>query len=339
MAQEIVEVIHRSQVTTARTIARETAAVIGFDETVTDEIGLAVTELATNLVRHAGGGRLMLTSLRDGERLGIQIESDDSGPGIPDVERAIGDGYSTSGGPGYGLGAVNRLMDELDFVSRSNGQPGTHIMCRRWMREPIEGISPFAFGVATRPHPLMQANGDSFVVKEFGESALVAVIDGLGHGQFAHRAAETARRYIESHVDQPLLSMFNGVARACRVTRGVVMAVARFDWAPRGRLTFASIGNIEARVFQSSEPMNLAVRRGVVGSGIPNPVVTEHSWNVNNILIMHSDGLRTRWTSEDIDLCASPTQIAHQLLRKQARDDDDATVVVTKARQTLSNEG
>ena len=55
--------------------------------------------------------------------------------------------------------------------------------------------------MATRPRGFGQVNGDAFVVYQWAESALVGVIDGLGHGQFAHRAAETARRYVETHFD------------------------------------------------------------------------------------------------------------------------------------------
>ena len=86
--------------------------------------------------------------------------------------------------------------------------------------------------------------------------ALVGVIDGLGHGQFAHRAAQTARQYVENHFDLPLDQIFRGVGRACRATRGVVMALARFDWG-QGRLAFASVGNIAVRVFPRGESVSL----------------------------------------------------------------------------------
>ncbi len=61
----------------------------------------------------------------------------------------------------------------------------------------------------------------------------------------------TARQYVESHYDLPLPAIFRGVGRACRATRGVVMALARFDW-DQGRLSFASVGNIEVRVLTTA---------------------------------------------------------------------------------------
>jgi anti-sigma regulatory factor (Ser/Thr protein kinase)/serine/threonine protein phosphatase PrpC len=330
-AYQAIEVSHPTDVSIAQREVKTKAKVIGFDDLESEEIALAARELASNLVRHAGKGRLLLAVLTEGERRGIQIESVDNGPGIKDVDLAVTDGYSTAGSLGYGLGTVNRLMVELDITS-GRGE-GTHIVCRRWVPsdEPSTRPCPLTFGAASRPHPKMEVNGDAFIIKKWGESVLVGIIDGLGHGQFAHRAAQTARRYMETHFDQPLAEIFRSVSRGCRPTRGVVMALARFDWG-KERLLFASIGNIEARVFDSSKPVKLLVRRGIVGLNAPNPVVTEHDWDPRSVMVIHSDGLRTHWRWEDFaDLKKeSATVIAEKLLRTLAKDEDDATVVVVK---------
>jgi serine/threonine protein phosphatase PrpC len=176
-------------------------------------------------------------------------------------------------------------------------------------------------------------NGDAFVLKQWSEGALVGVIDGLGHGQFAYRAAQTARQYVESHFDQPLEAIFRGVERTCSATRGVVMALARFAYAPSVcRVTFASIGNIEVRLFGGSQPGSFLIRRGVLGLHAPAPVVTEHPWEARSMLVLHSDGVTTRWRWEDFrHLAEAPaTAIAQQLLRALAKANDDATVVVVK---------
>jgi serine/threonine protein phosphatase PrpC len=192
------------------------------------------------------------------------------------------------------------------------------------------------FGAASRPHPRMTENGDAFVIKGWDGGALVAVIDGLGHGPFAQRAAQTARQYVEAHVDQPLDAIFRGVGRACRATRGVVMALARFDGGGT-QITFASIGNIEVRVFGSVEPMNFPVRRGIVGLNAPNPTVTQHRWQPHHVLVLHSDGLTTLWRWEDFpDLGrASAAVTARRLLQVLAKGDDDATVLVVKGRDEV----
>ncbi|NJK28028.1 MAG: hypothetical protein HC925_05240 [Coleofasciculaceae cyanobacterium SM2_3_26] len=162
------------------------------------------------------------------------------------------------------------------------------------------------FGAATRPYPGMNLNGDAFFIKRWGCHALVAAIDGLGHGQYAHRAARAARDYISRHYDQSLPEQFRGVGRACRATRGVVMAIARFTWSSnqspsqnqnqnQTTLTFATIGNIEARVIGSATPVRFLIRRGIIGNNAPTAVATEHPWQSNYILVMHTDGLMTHW--------------------------------------------
>ena len=274
---QTLEILHSSHVGAARRAANALAETIGFDPTACEEIALVMTELATNLIKHARGVELTLTPLDDGGHACFEIGSRDTGPGIADVEQALADRFSTVGTRGTGLGAVNRLMDELDIKSERGR--GTRIVCRKWVRQPPASIRPcpLAFGVATRPRHVGADNGDAFVIKEWAESALVGVIDGLGHGQFAHHASQAARQYVESHFDLPLDQIFRGVGRACRATRGVVMALARFDWG-QGRLAFASVGNIEVRVFPHAEAFRFAIRRGVIGLNAPNAVVTEHTW-------------------------------------------------------------
>jgi len=335
--QETISISDVGDLGTARLTARSLSTAIGFDERAVEEITLVVSELATNLVKHAKDGILRLRRAEEDGRTGIQIDSEDQGPGITNVEEAIADDFSTSGSLGCGLGTVNRLMDEFDVASRPGA--GTSIVCKRWLRldVPPTLACPLVFGVATRPYPLMSVNGDTFVIQQWGESALVGVIDGLGHGQLAYRAAQAARQYVERHFDQSLDEIFRGVARTCRATRGVVMGLARFDWG-RATLTFASVGNVEARVFGSPEPMNFVYPRGVLGLNARRPVVTQHRWELSNVMVLYSDGLIPHWRWSDFPHLAeaSATVAAQELLRAFARETDDATVVVVKRAGNLA---
>ena len=313
-------------------LGRAFAASLGFPTLHCDEIGLAVTELASNLIRHAPGGTIKLGQVRTGERAGIEIQSVDNGPGISDVDRAITDGYSTAGGLGLGLGTVNRLMDELEISSGAKG--GLHIVCRRWVRGRPSGavLGGLDFGAATRSCRQLPENGDTFIFKQWERNALAGVIDGLGHGPLAQRASQAARQYIEQHFDQSLANLFLGVDRACRATRGVVMALARFDLA-RQTLTVASVGNIEVRLVGSPEKFNLVVRRGIVGLNAPKPVPSEHPWTSTCLLIMHSDGIRTHWNWSQFNdvMREAPNAIARRLLSELGKMDDDATVIVARS--------
>jgi len=328
-------------VSVARNCAKNMANIIGFSQTASEELALAVSELASNIIKHAKEGSIMLLPLSDDGHIGMQIESHDKGPGIENVEQAVADGFSTVGSLGFGLGTVNRLMDEFTITSRRvNPNRGTHILCKRFVRTDSGGVScsPLEFGVATRAHPRMNVNGDSFVIKQWGTSALVGVIDGVGHGQYALRAAQAARQYIETHYDQPLSSIFLGVGRTCRATRGVVMSLARFDWTADQssiKLTFSGIGNVEMHVAPKPEPMKFHVRRGILGVNVTaNPIVTEHPWKPEYVMVLHSDGIPAHWKWTDFpELTNASAEVAAQrLLQHLARVDDDATVIVVRGR-------
>jgi anti-sigma regulatory factor (Ser/Thr protein kinase)/serine/threonine protein phosphatase PrpC len=336
IASQSMEVSQADDVGTARQATRAIAHALGFGAREREEVAIVVSELASNLLKHAGRGTLTLIPLCKSDRTGIQIECVDNGPGIGDIEQAITDGFSTAGSLGYGLGAVNRLMDDFEIASRGQGGKGTRIVCQRWrsVKNPTVKPCPLDLGAATRPHPAMVQNGDTFILERWGESILVGVIDGVGHGQFAFQAAREARLFVETHFDRPLDALFCGVGRACRGTQGVVMALARFDWGHE-KLTFASVGNVESRVFACPQKTNFIVRRGLIGLNAPNPVVTEHRWQPSQVLVMHSDGVSAHWEWGDYPELqdASAASAAQLLLHRLARDNDDATVVVVKGVQ------
>ena len=324
-----IEVDSSAKVRQSCELAVRLADSLGFPAAHCQEIGLVATELGTNLLRHASRGTMTISALPGGDPAGIRIETEDSGPGIHDVEQAIADGYSTAGGLGLGLGTVNRLMDELEVASAPGG--GLHVVCQRWARPPLTGAFDrrLPFGVATRACRRSKENGDTFLIRQWDGKALVGVIDGLGHGHFAQRAALSARQYVEQHFDQPLDKLFRGAGRACRATRGVVMALARFD-LERKRVELASVGHIEVRLAGTSEKLNLHVRRGIVGLNAPEAVVTENPWTGAGWLVMHSDGLTSRWDWEQFREVAhqAPSAIAQRMLLTLGKPDDDATVVV-----------
>ena len=333
LSVQLFDILHQESVGEARRAGKALAETMGMDAEAREEIALVINELGTNLVKHSHGGRLILTPLATDKRVGLQIETVDDGPGIADVERVITDGVSTTGSLGVGLGTVNRLMDELNITSERGR--GTRVVCRKWARQSAVSTRacPLEFGIATRSRSVNELNGDAAIIKRWGERVLAGVIDGVGHGEFAHGAAQTACQYVEGHFDLPLAEIFRGVSRACRSTRGVVMALALFDWG-KGQLTFASLGNIEVRIHPSSKPFRFVIRRGIIGLRSPNMVVTEHPWLAENIMVLHSDGLATHWSWEDFPgLGAKPAAtIANELLVKLARDDDDATVLVARSK-------
>jgi serine/threonine-protein kinase RsbT len=115
----------------ARRAARALAVQQGFAAADAERIVLAVSELATNLLRYAQQGELILSAVQGARGASVEVESRDAGPGIANLGRAQEDGYSTGGGLGGGLPGVRRLMDEFEI---SSGPSGTRILARKWRR-------------------------------------------------------------------------------------------------------------------------------------------------------------------------------------------------------------
>lgn len=126
-----VPVRHEADVALARLIARELAVQEGFSPTRAAALATAVSEIAMNIVVHAGAvGEIGLEVVEEGGRRGIVVVARDAGPGIPDVAAAMGDGYSTSHGLGLGLAGARRLVDEFTLVSRVG--KGTIVTIGKW---------------------------------------------------------------------------------------------------------------------------------------------------------------------------------------------------------------
>ena len=117
-----------SQVGAARRHAASLAQQLGFDEVAAGRVALIVSELGSNLVRHARQGRLLLHAAGEGAQRFVEVVSLDRGPGMADTERCLKDGYSTGGTNGSGLGGVRRLSDEFDLFSKP--EAGTIVWSR-----------------------------------------------------------------------------------------------------------------------------------------------------------------------------------------------------------------
>lgn len=114
----------------ARQRGRELAASIGFSSTDLTLIATAISELSRNIVLYAKTGEITMKPIRQGDRKGITVVARDEGPGIPDVSRALLDGFSTSRSLGLGLSGVRRLMDGFEVVSEVNH--GTTVSVKKW---------------------------------------------------------------------------------------------------------------------------------------------------------------------------------------------------------------
>ena len=127
-----IPVVSEVDVVTARQRGRALAAELGFASSEQALIATAISELARNILQYAGRGQVDITIEHEGGRTGIGVVASDQGPGIPDVRRALEDGFSTGKGLGLGLPGTKRIMDDFELVSEL-GQ-GTRVAVKKWVR-------------------------------------------------------------------------------------------------------------------------------------------------------------------------------------------------------------
>jgi serine/threonine-protein kinase RsbT len=133
MAQPKTAVIRSDlDIVIARTMARDAAKALGFGAIDQARIATAVSELARNIFLYAGTGNVTVREVEKPGKKGIEIVCEDQGPGIPNIDLVMQDGYSTSRGMGLGLPGAKRLMDEFTVQTQLGG--GTTITCRKWRR-------------------------------------------------------------------------------------------------------------------------------------------------------------------------------------------------------------
>ncbi len=140
MADEIrIPIKSDADMVPARAEARALALALGFSRTDATLIATAISEVTRNIVVHAGCGELLMRPVHDDSRTGIVVVARDDGPGIRDVEAALGRGYTGRGGLGLGLPGARRLMDK--FEVESNSSSGTTVKMTKWrIRDELERL-------------------------------------------------------------------------------------------------------------------------------------------------------------------------------------------------------
>jgi len=325
-----IAVAELSQVGEVRRVVTRLCQQSGFTETKQAEAAIVATELATNLIRHAKSGRVLIQKIDLNDTLAVELLALDSGPGMADVQRCLQDGYSTAGTSGNGLGAVRRLADDFDIFSLP-GQ-GTVIVARV-SAETSRSRKPatLEWGAVSIPAPNELVCGDAWAQTRLPDSFSLMIADGLGHGPAAHEAATQATTAFAANSSSQPREFMQAAHRALQGTRGAALAVARWD-AQAGKLQYCGVGNIAGTIITDGKSRGLMSHNGIVGAQSPRILQVDCDCPARSLLIMHSDGLQTRWRLEDYPglVTRHPAIIASVLYRDFVRGRDDATVVVVR---------
>lgn len=326
--QLVIPVQETSQVGQARRSAVALANSLGLDETDSGRVALIATEAATNMIKHAKHGELLLRPLRCGDQAGLEVLAIDRGPGLADVQRCFTDGFSTAGSPGTGLGAVKRLAQVCDIYSVRG--KGTALVAEVWHGErPVQAFDVGAICVPIRGETVA---GDAWHVVADGARVIAMVADGLGHGPLAAEASVRATALLGEYAGESPAALLDRAHAALRSTRGATVAVAEIEGDQR-EVRYAGIGNIGAAIVTAGgDGKSLVSMNGTVGGEARRVQQFSYPLPPRSLIVMYSDGLTSRWQLQDYPGLAQrhPALIAGTLYRDFGRQRDDAAVLVIR---------
>jgi len=318
----------------ARRVGARMAATLGLNETKAGDAAIVIVEAARNAVIYGGGGQLVLTGTKSKYETRMDILALDKGPGIADLSRALQDGYSTGGTPGTGLGAIRRKADVFDVFSNAKG---TAVFARIAQPEtsPEHKYSMEPAGL-TVPISGETLCGDNMAWDLNADRCIVLVVDGLGHGPLAADAANEAVRIFQARSDEAPGSIISRLHDALKKTRGAAAAVAEIR-PQSGTLIYAGVGNISGSILSNTLSRSLVSHNGTLGHVMARVQEFKVEWPRDGILVMHSDGLLSRWDLAGYPgiLARQPALIAGVLLRDFRRDRDDSSVLVMKGASAI----
>lgn len=322
---EEIHITSELDVLKARIMGKKMAAALGFGEISLAEIEIVISELGTNIVKHAGAsGKLVFQPIADKGSEGIEIIASDHGRGIQDIEHAMGGG-STAGTLGIGLSGIRRLMDEMDCQANAGG--GVIIRSRKWRTKDFQ--SKVHCSVLAKPKLGENVSGDMFFFKQLPSLAVFSVIDALGHGFHAHQVAGQALQILENNYQESLLTIIQRCHTGLAGTRGAAMALGRIDFRT-GKLQHISIGNVETRIYSTPDLLRPVCTNGTLGMTIGNARVNEYPYTKGACIVMFSDGISGKFEIGPEILRKIPQEISRFVFMNHAKDHDDATVLVLK---------
>ncbi|WP_433299818.1 SpoIIE family protein phosphatase [Actinoplanes sp. CA-030573] len=311
----------------ARRTAERLATQLGLPEQKKADLSIVTAEAAGNLAKHADEGALLVRAVRTAQDAGVEIVALDRGPGMADLAHSVGDGHSTAGTLGIGLGAIVRQASWSDLHSVPG--KGTVLVAQVW----AAGLPPPAWAAGlTRPLTGEPVSGDAYAVREADGRHQVLMCDGLGHGGLAAAASHEAVRVFAETPPVPPAAVVEALHRKLNHTRGAALAVAELD-PEAGLVRYAGLGNIAGTVLSPD-----GARRGMISlpgiAGHQRRQIRQYDYPIarDAIVLMHSDGVVDRWNLVDYPglLSHSPAVIAATVLRDAGVRRDDAGVLAAR---------
>jgi anti-sigma regulatory factor (Ser/Thr protein kinase) len=307
----------------------------GLNEKKVAEVDIVVAEIGSNIIKHAGGGEV-LVMLTDQPQPAIEIIGIDAGPGINDLARMMQDGVSTVNTLGQGLGAIKRLSDFLQVYSVKGW--GTVLLARFYIKSPDQYPAKPGPEIRTLlvPKPGEKVCGDGYFVNADKTGIRMFLGDGLGHGPEAHKAVTTAISSFRYCMLSDLSEVIRQIHEDVKRTRGLVGSIAAYNHRLR-KWRISGVGNIHMRMWTAAESKTYLPYNGIIGHNLPrtiNEQEVDHVPGKEQILIMCSDGIKTRWemTRYPGIFRYDMSILAAAIYKDNARKTDDMSVIIVKVK-------
>ena len=321
---ELISVDDPAHVGLARRTALALAQSVSLPDALCGKIEITVTEAGTNLLKHAGHGKIILRVI--GDRT-LEMLAVDKGPGMAEPDKCLRDGYSSAGTAGTGLGAISRLPQIFDIYS----QPGRGTVVLAQFSAPSKPTPKPSLVLGAICVPLMEgeACGDNWSLVEHASRTQLLLADGIGHGVLAAQAAERAVETFEKSPHRSPAASVEAMHSPLRSTRGASLAVAEID-PLNGVIRFSGVGNISGTILNGETTRSMVSHNGTVGHEMPRVQEFQYPWHADSTLVLHSDGLLSRWKLNGYPglMARHPSIIAAVLHRDFQRGRDDVTVLV-----------
>lgn len=306
---------------------------LGFTPHRAAETDIIIAELTSNLIKYANGGELLYRAHFNEGFNEIEIYCLDNGIGIENVTRMMNDGYSSSNTLGHGLGTIKRLSNDFQIYSMKNWGTVQYIkICEKSdivFPELKNGFSYAGIGIN---YPGEKVCGDGYHIKNSRKGFQIFVGDGLGHGEHASEAVKLAIKAFKQTVETEPSEILREIHASVKKSRGLVGTIASVDY-DKETWNICGIGNINTRIHNGLENKTYTPYNGIIGHNIPRTLnSTILPYKKHQIMVMHSDGLRTRWNLNDFTSILKQNSgiIASSILKENIRGTDDATILVAK---------
>jgi anti-sigma regulatory factor (Ser/Thr protein kinase) len=324
---DAIPVVDEASVSLVRQEVRIRGPAAGLDAHAIESLAAAASELGHNHLRHAARGHIAVSLLDRGGVSGLEVTAADAGQGIADPVRALRGEPRSAGSLGVGLSAAQRLSHEMDLDVR--GGEGTCVRLRRF----AVPVTRREVAILSRPCERESVCGDDALAIDTAGGLLLAVADGLGHGEPARAASEAAMDVIRAAPALSPAELLAACGPALRSTRGAVAAIARMD--PAGTaLTIAGAGNVTTLVYGPGSADRTLGNPHVLGSPHRVPRFDEQRFHLDphRTIVLFSDGLlaRSDLSDEPETLRQPPIAVAQRLIERFGRRDDDVMVVVAR---------